>query len=240
VSAIGLGIGVGRGGAPTPIDSIQRRSGATAQAYTGSALTTVTIPNVQANAGDLIMVCATWSNTDAPIIGTVKWGASNIPARVGTYIGGGVAISYMFTVLAPSTATLDIVFDFAGMVAPLALAMSAEVFAVLSDALPDKTAFVGNPAASTTPSCPATATTTQAHELVVTYLATRGPVTDAAGTWGDGFTDGVRGGTTSGVASECTISTAWKVVNATGAYGSSKTGITSRFWNMAIATLKAA
>lgn len=238
MSAIGLGIGVGRGGV-APLDSIQRRSGATAQAYTGSNLTTVTIPNVQANAGDLIVVCATWSNNDAPIVGSVKWGSSNMPARVGAYIGGGAAICYMFTVLAPSTGTLDVVFDFTGMVAPLALAMSAEVFATISDALPDKTAYVSNPAASTTPSCPATATTTQAHELLVTYLATRGPVTDAAGTWGDGFNDGVRGGTTSGVASECTISTAWKIVNATGDYSSSKSGITSRYWGAAIAALKA-
>jgi hypothetical protein len=99
----------------------------------------------------------------------------------------------------------------------------------------------GSSGSGTTPTSGATATTTQASELLVGAIATIGPVGDAAGTWSNGFNAGQRDGSTGGsAASNGTISEGYLVVSSTGAYTAAKTGITSRSNSGAIATYKIA
>lgn len=92
----------------------------------------------------------------------------------------------------------------------------------------------------TSPSSGATATTSQADEILIGAVGTEGPVEDAAGTWSNSFNAGQRDGTTAGgAASNITISEGYLIVSATGAYTAAKTSITSRDWGAAIATYKA-
>ena len=94
---------------------------------------------------------------------------------------------------------------------------------------------------SATPSSGATATTSQADELLIGAIGTEGPDGDAAGTWGNSFTAGPRLGTTGGTQTTPTsrVSLGYRIVSATGAYTAAKSGITSRDWAAMIATFKA-
>ena len=92
----------------------------------------------------------------------------------------------------------------------------------------------------TEPSSGTTATTTQANELIIGVVGTEGPDGDAAGTWNNAFTAGLRHGTTGGDAdTNITISLGYNLVSAIGDYSASKSGITERDWTALIATFKA-
>jgi hypothetical protein len=91
----------------------------------------------------------------------------------------------------------------------------------------------------TTPSSGATATTTQAEELLIGAVGTEGPVGDPVGTWSNSFIAGPRAGTALSTAdANVTASMGYRVVTVAGAYTAAKTGITSRDWAAAIATFK--
>ena len=91
----------------------------------------------------------------------------------------------------------------------------------------------------TTPSSGATATTSQADEILIGAVGTEGPDGDAAGTWSNSFNNGQRLGTTgASAAGNVTISEGYLVVSSAAAYTAAKTGSTSRDWAAAIATYK--
>lgn len=93
---------------------------------------------------------------------------------------------------------------------------------------------------STSPSSGVTSATTQADELLIGVVGTEGSADDSAGTWGDSFLAGPRAGTTGGADDEnITISMGYRIVDATGSYTASKSGITSRDWAAIIGTFKA-
>lgn len=97
-------------------------------------------------------------------------------------------------------------------------------------------------AASSSPSSGSTPTTTQADELLIGVVGTRGPDGDSAGTWLNSFNAGPRLGTTGGGNAEqnVTVSMGYRIVNSTGSYTAAKTGITGRGWIAGIATFKMA
>ncbi len=91
-----------------------------------------------------------------------------------------------------------------------------------------------------TPSSGATATTTEANELLVGAVGTEGPDGDASGTWDNSFTAGPRRGTSGDAAdTNITASMGWRIVLAADAYTARKSGITSRDRAALIATFKA-
>ena len=104
----------------------------------------------------------------------------------------------------------------------------------------DKTS-TGENDGSATASSGATASTTQANELLIGGIGTEGPDGDTAGTWQNSFTAGPRLGTTGGTAdTNITASMGWRIVSAIGTYTASKTGMTARDHASAIATFKIA
>ncbi len=116
--------------------------------------------------------------------------------------------------------------------------------AALFDGLADSGAFDQTASAtatnSSTPSSGATPTTTQADELLIGVVGTEGPVEDAAGSWGNSFLAGPRTGTTGGTAdTNITVSLGYRIVDTTGQYTASKSGITARDWGAIIGTYKA-
>ncbi len=96
---------------------------------------------------------------------------------------------------------------------------------------------------SSTVSSGATATTTQANELLVGAVGLEGPNVDAPSTWQNSFTYGPRLGTSfgssSGDATDITAQMGWRIVASTGAYTAQLVSLnTSRDSAAAIATLK--
>jgi len=88
-----------------------------------------------------------------------------------------------------------------------------------------------------------TGTTTAAAEILIGFLCTRGPNTDAAGTWGgDTATSGQRGGTTGGSAnSNYTVYDANGAQSATGVRHAAVTGLSAgRAYTLGIVTYKQA
>jgi hypothetical protein len=86
---------------------------------------------------------------------------------------------------------------------------------------------------STSPTTGNTAATTQAIEWIEGVLATEGALADAAGTWGNSLTAGVRVGIDGFV-----IGDGYKRVTSTGVQAASKTGITSARWMIAVFAFK--
>ena len=91
----------------------------------------------------------------------------------------------------------------------------------------------------TTPSSGATATLSQADELVIGVVSTQGPVADSAGTWQLGLTAINRVGVGSGI-SGATVSDAYAITTTTAAVEAHKHSITSRNWTASVATFKGA
>lgn len=91
---------------------------------------------------------------------------------------------------------------------------------------------------STAPNSGATAAIAQDAEMGIAFVATRGPVTDAAPTWGLGFTAGLRAGSNTGVTLDnVTLASGWKALSGIAGYTAAATLGVSRAWCAVIVTL---
>jgi len=210
----------------------------TAQIYYWQSSSNLTITTTAAVAAgdDIIVVFA----ADPATVSGVTDTAGNTYNQVANVNNSGNVSTYIFAAYnvtaLPSGSSITISHN-----AVRARAAVASVFRGLEDsAVLDQThTGTGN---SNSPTSGATATTTQADELLIGAVGTEGPSTDTAGTWGSSFTAGPRLGTTGGYfgTSNITASMGWRIVSSTDAYTASKSSITSRDWAAAIATFKAA
>lgn len=97
------------------------------------------------------------------------------------------------------------------------------------------------PGSGTSPDSGNTGTTSQADELLMGWIGVEGPSTDASLNWGNSFSTGQRIGTSGGPATaNATLAEGYRVVSAAGAYAAAGSLTTSRAWNAAIVTHKAA
>jgi hypothetical protein len=199
----------------------------------------VTTSAAVAAGDDIIIAYATDPTQDLHI--TVSDSAGNEYQRAAMTINMGNLRTYVFAAYhvnaLASGSQITIHQTFYSTTIPAARAAVVSVFRGLAPegALEQTSNDNGS---STTPSSGA-ATTVQAEQLLIGAVGTEGPSGDAAGTWGGSFTAGPRAGTTGGTAdTNITVSMAWRIVSAAGAYNASKSGITSRNWAAAIATFK--
>ncbi len=190
----------------------------------GKGITTLTIPNVEAAPGDGIFV-SLYSLTGVEVTSITVAG---IPMA---------ALSQQeatWWVHLTEIIDGDLVITFGA--AETAAAVASRIRQVAAAPF-DKTSSANG--TGTAPDSGASPATTQNDELLIGLVGTIGPVEDDAGTWGGGFTPGQRVGTTGGAAaSNVTVSEAYKVVSATGAYSAAKSGITSRPWYAEIRTMR--
>lgn len=200
--------------------AIVRTSKGTAKGYSsGGTLASLTIPNVTLSQGSLLTVGV---GTDGgPISATWNgFALTQGPANALFYLANATA----------GTGSLDV-----SMNDSFAACIVASEFTNVELVSPvDKSATASG--SSTTPNSGNTPTTTALLELLVGYVFTGGPVSDAAGTWGGGFAAGQRDGTNNPV--NRTTSEGWLEVAAMGVYAASKSGITSRAWTCEITTFK--
>ena len=211
--------------------------GSASSKTSGASLAIVTTAAVAAG-DDIIIVYATDPNANVPPI-TVTDSAGNTYHEIGPAINTGQLRTYMFAAFDANALPAGSSITIAASASVTARAAVASAFSGLADEDPLDRTSIGT-GSSDTPSSGATATTTEANELLVGAVGTEGPDGDAAGTWGNSFTAGPRLGTTGGTAdTNITASMGWRIVSSSGAYTAQKSGITSRDWAALIATFKA-
>ncbi len=211
--------------------------GSASSKTSGASLAIVTTAAVAAG-DDIIIVYATDPNANVPPI-TVTDSAGNTYHEIGPAINTGQLRTYMFSAYDANALPADSSITITASASVTARAAVASAFSGLADEDPLDRTGIGT-GSSDTPSSGATATTTEANELLVGAVGTEGPDGDAAGTWGNSFTAGPRLGTTGGTAdTNITASMSWRIVSDADAYTAQKSGITSRDWAALIATFKA-
>ncbi|MGC1375846.1 MAG: metallophosphoesterase [Anaerolineales bacterium] len=204
-----------------------------------NAVLTVTTTAAVATGQDIIVAYATDPSQNLAVAASDS--AGNTYTQVGLATNTGQLRTYIFAafnVAHPLSSGATISFTQSGGT-PAARAAVVSVFSGLADTsvLDKTTTGTGSSAA---PATSATSATAQANELLVGAVGTEGPSGDTAGTWSNSFTAGPRLGTTGGTAdTNITVSLAWRIVSATGAYTAAKSSITSRDWAALLVTLKA-
>ena len=206
-------------------------------ANTNLAVTT----NAAVDAGrDIVVAYATDPNQDLTI--TVSDAAGNKYQQAAMGISAGSLRTYIFVaydaIALPSGSAITINQNVVCTTAVAARAAVVGVFDGLAPVGALEQTGAGSQTGGATPSSGA-ATTVQPVQLLIGVVGTEGPGGDAAGTWQNSFTAGLRAGTTGGTAdTNITVSLGWQIVTAAGDYTAAKTGITSRDSATAIATFK--
>lgn len=181
---------------------------------------------------DLLLVAITHDNATF-IDGDVTW--NGIAMQLDSSAIGTAVATYIYSLKIASGATANVAF-----VTDAGCCMVIEAYKVTGAAATPFDQQASGTGTSSSPSSGATATTTQADELVFAAIGTNGPSGDAAGTWSGGLGALTRLGTTgSGATTNWTLAAAYNIVAATGAQTGAKTGITSREWGACVATYKA-
>jgi hypothetical protein len=193
--------------------------------------TTVSINNITLNSGDLLVVGlgSAGGDNNSPI--SVKWGGTNLSNAVNQ--SGGVATSlggdiWYLNVVSGGTNNLTATYNSN----PVLLIWASKVSGLASNAFELSASTNGS---GTTPDSGATGQTSVACELWIGNVGTDGPQGDAAGTWGNSFSNGQRIGRTN-VATSMTISEGYLLATTTGTADAAKSGITSRQWIAMVAT----
>ncbi len=184
---------------------------------TGGA-TSVAVSSVTDSAGNSYSQAVDYNSTTSPYVRESVWGAYGVNAL-------------------PSGSTITITYA-SGVTARTAV---VNVFRGLDPNPVDKTASARG--TGTAPSSGATATLSQADELLLGAIGIGGPDYDPPGLWGNAFTPGLRLGTgvyNTGGTSDITIYSGWKIVSSTAAATASTTLNTSRYWAASVATFKMA
>lgn len=209
----------------------------TANDYNVLGVTSLTIPAVTALSTDAIFVFVGINTPSGESVSPELTynGAVFQPGGAGPPSFGDGSYSgelYILTDFTGTTADINIQLDIVDT--PKAAAATAYVVSGLQDLFvnvvdpPMYSLAVGS---STTPSVTAGATA-QACEFLPAMVVTKGPSSDAAGTWGNSFTGLQRVGTTAGAlpSLNITVSDAYRAVTSVGTYTASKSAITSRPW----------
>jgi len=196
-----------------------------------------TLAGVSCGAGDLIVVAVavTGTNDEAEVIFPTSATLGSevmLGGVVCSYAGNGTSLWYL--VAASAHASDDLVVSCSE--APTAFAFAASKVTGAGASPYDKSA--GASGVSTTPSCGATGTLSQADEVVFGAIGTKGPAADSAGTW-TGVTAVARAGVGSGT-NAATIALGYAVVSSTASVTPAKSSITSRAWAGVVASFKEA
>lgn len=217
----------------------------TASDYQLVGVASLQIAGVTALSTDAIILCLGFNTPLAEDVQPVSIfnGATFDPCGVGVFSPDGSYSGeiYYLTNFTGATGPIDIQLD--GVDAPKAAAASAYIVRGLQDSAPgvlDPGIYGIGAGSSTTPSVTANNATAQACEALVAMVVTKGPSTDAAGTWGNSFTAVQRVGTTGGATPDLniTVSDATRATTSIGTYTASKSAITSRAWFAIIAGFK--
>lgn len=204
----------------------------TAQSYNLAGVASLSVAGVVLTTGRAIIVCLAFD--DIGETDSLAWGATPLTlVRAASANGARLEVWAAYNV----TGGTDTV-AWSSLILPNAVAMTVcEVGNVL--AAPAD----GNNGATGTSATPNSGTVTGAlpYEMLIGAVATEGPDTDTAGTWGASWTAGQRLGTTAGLTGDLnmTISEAFRPTTTIGPRDASKSGITSRDWAAAIIALKA-
>mgnify|MGYP001373237849 CR=1 FL=1 len=209
--------------------------GVAASKTSGTSLEVITTAPVTTG-DDIIVTYVTDPNSSLVI--NVSDPAGNFYNQVGYVVNSGQLRTYVFAAYDVNSmpAGSGITISASPSVTARAAAIALFRGLVYSNPLDQTHTGTGN---STVPSSGATATITQADELLVGAIGIEGPDGDTAGTWDNLFTAGPRTGTTGGSAdTNITADLGYRIVSSAGAYTASKSGITSRDWAAMIATFK--
>jgi uncharacterized repeat protein (TIGR02543 family) len=219
---------------PPPISFIGSIGTATANT-TGTTL--VITPAASVTAGDDIIVTFASDPSQTYEI-SVSDNAGNTYYQVASSTSSGNLRSYIFAAYHVNALTTSNAITITHT-SVVARAAAANVFRGLAPAGALDQNHIGYKTATTTPTS-GSITTTQADELLIGMVGTEGPIGDAAGSWGLGWSTGSRVGTTSGTAdANITMSMGYQIVSSIGTYEASKSGITSRDAASAIVSFKA-
>ena len=218
---------------PPPISFIGNIGTATANtAGTSLAIT----PTSAVNAGDDIIITFSSDPSQTYEI-SVSDNAGNTYYQVASSTSSGNLRAYIFAAYHVNALTTSNVITITHT-SVTARAAAANVFRGLAPAGALDQNHIGYKTATSTPTS-GSITTTQADELLIGIVGTEGPVGDAAGSWGSGWTPGSRVGTTSGTAdANITMSMGYQIVSSIGTYEASKSSITARDAASAIVSFK--
>ena len=203
--------------------------------------------------GDALIVLVANDPTayDAISYGRVYWGGTSVPSIAVSINSGQVSIRMCgLYVLAGGADTRDLTVNWDARDVPVASAESVYKVTGLAHTswisgfdTPelDKTSTATG--SSTTPSSGATATLTQADELIIGCIGVEDEIDDMGGTWttGAGYVSGNEqqtGTNGAGDASNITIYSAAEIVSATTAQTAAMTGIDDTDWAAGVITLK--
>lgn len=222
--------------------AISRAAGGTAKAYDDtSGVSTLTKSGVTCAAGDTIVVSVAMSDgvvgsADQP--DSVAWNGQALTLRTVT-TGSGMVLS-IWSRDNCNAGTGSVVVD-SSSVAPLGIVLAIEIVTgAITSGSTDKVA--NGTGSSTAPSSGATATTSQANELLIGVCAwLHASAGMSYGSWSNSFTGAQDDGNSTGASGgEVTISDGYRNVTATGAYTAAKTGASNVPWAAAILTLQEA
>jgi len=202
------------------------------------AITQATLPGVTCAAGSCLVVGIEFDQFAGDAANPTWGGVPMVLVFSGTVGSGGELEVYRLDNV--SAGTHDVVTE-DWTLSGVATYVSMIAVEVVGCAVAPQDQTANASGTGTTPSSGNTATTSQADELLLGFIATEGPSGDTGPTWAGSFTTGQRDGTTGGPATtNGTLAEGYRVVSATGAYAAAATGITSRAWTAAIVTFKAA
>jgi len=199
---------------------------------------TITTGMAVTTGNDIFVAVGTDPNQNMQV--TVTDSAGNAYTQVELEINTGEIRTYLFAAYDVNAMPAGSEITISMNVAVTSQAAVAALFNGLADSGALDQLASNNADTSSNPSSSATATTTQADELLIGVVGIEGPAGDNAGTWENSFLTGPRTGTTGGTDdTNITISMGYRVVDATGAYTAAKSGITVRDWAAIIGTFKA-
>lgn len=198
---------------------------------------TVTVPNITMAAGATLVLGLTFSGDPSGPPDSVTWNSQELAlAALHEGVNAGLAVYYLATA---NAGTHDIVASFmdVGTTGKSAF-LAVQVAGALPSSFDAAVVGHGSGASASSGYLP---TTAQAEELLVAFLATEGPSTDAAPSWASAFIDGQRAGTTGGAiaAANSTLADAYRIVSEQGVYAAQGFLQTPRDWRLACLAFKA-
>lgn len=201
--------------------------------------TTMTIPNITLNTGDILRVYVAANAPTAVTLVTValKFNGHTVNSIVDDPINFDGSPSTQFALAslfnrqqigAPETGSLVGTTSLNANMAMVAVKISG--CTNVQDNEIDNTGSDTNPTSGP-------AVTLNAVDYIGGYVATAGPSSDAGGTWGGGFIGGQSDGSNNG-SFDVSVSEGYQISVLTGTFTASKSGITSRNWVAVLEALK--
>lgn len=184
--------------------------------------------------GASVVVCV---STEAAGIASVTWNGQALTADVSLGLSLGKPTTAIYSKHNVTGATGDVVMTPSGT-DWLGLGMSLTVYEVPGLASTPLDKSVGNQGTGTSPGSGATATTAQADEVLIGVVGEQTLGFAVGGTWDNSFI-GSQDAHTAGIdTGDVGISSAYRIVAATGAYSASKSSAVNGNYSAAIATYK--